>query len=505
MAIDALAIPFDITWQRLGFMGDMIERGFADDQMPAKWRSSAAIYGYLVPEVETAEAYPDHRVMYLKIAASITGWSPREDLGQYLRIRDDEPWAPDGNEADPGSSGGSDDPIQNAAQGTISDSAALGRTYWPCVAAIAQIAVYPRPEAGVADADYPYIVDFEPKRRELYEMVTATNEVLSGSSQNTNIRKGTTSTHSGDVTAQTSWKVPFVGETGVTARYGYSRESVNIETTDASTERRETAGRSTQLAQMYQLFSGYHVGTNRAVFVVFPRPHIVSESSQIENSLINGERRLEGTQDLFLIVQIPKSIPGVCVRVLLDLSHKTDGHTRPGRRYTTTRRRVAGCVNFGNDRLLPVIDPPPAVAPPRLEVIDEGEIGGWRSPDHAAMKTGRAARLGFADDYNLANAQLQRTLLGTAASGGYRPRPFAETATFYHLASEELVRAGATLEELNLAGYLEPGEKTTLAAAGIAKLGDLFVDNKTPGETPPVVATVRARVWKSIVSKAKQG
>lgn len=26
MALDALAIPFDITWQRLGFMADMIER-----------------------------------------------------------------------------------------------------------------------------------------------------------------------------------------------------------------------------------------------------------------------------------------------------------------------------------------------------------------------------------------------------------------------------------------------------------------------------------------------
>jgi hypothetical protein len=32
MAIDALAIPGDIAWQRLGFMSAMIERGFADER-----------------------------------------------------------------------------------------------------------------------------------------------------------------------------------------------------------------------------------------------------------------------------------------------------------------------------------------------------------------------------------------------------------------------------------------------------------------------------------------
>jgi hypothetical protein len=69
------------------------------------------------------------------------------------------------------------------------------------VAAIAQVAVYPRPEAGVADDDYPYIADFEPKKRELYEAVTATNEVLSGSQHNTNVRKGSTTTASNEVTA----------------------------------------------------------------------------------------------------------------------------------------------------------------------------------------------------------------------------------------------------------------------------------------------------------------
>ena len=234
---------------------------------------------------------------------------------------------------------------------------------------------------------------------------------------------------------------------------------------------------------------------------MFPRPHIVSESAQVENSLISGERKLEGVQDLFLVVQVPRANPGFCVRVHLDLSHKTDGHARAGLPYTTTRRRVAGCATFAGDRLAVVRGAaPPATA---LEVIDEGLVSGWLATDGDHLKTGRAARIGLADDYNLANAQLQRALLGTAASAGYRPRPFVETATFYRLAQAELVRAGASLDDLEKFGYLEAGEATALSAAKVAKLGDLFADPAAGTPLPKVVATVRARVWAAIVARAR--
>lgn len=505
MALDALAIPFDITWQRLGFMPDMIERN-SGDELPPMWRSSATIYGYVVPDAETAEAYPDHRIVYLKVSTSITGWSPREALRSYLRIKEERPWEPDIGDGDDGNGGGGDsgDPVQDTAQGAISGSPALGRNYWPCVAAIAQVAVYPRPEQGVSDEDYPYIADFEPKKRELYEAVTATNEVLSGSHANTNVRKGSTTSESSEISASATggFRIGPVGVgTSVGGKHEWGREDVNITTTDASTERRETAGRSTQLSQMYQLFNGYHVGTNRAVFAMFPRPHIVSESAQVENSLISGERKLEGVQDLFLVVQVPRTNPGFCVRVHLDLSHKTDGHARAGLPYTTTRRRVTGCATFADDRLVVVRGAaPPATA---LEVIDEGQVSGWLATDGDQLKTGRPARVSLADEYNLANAQLQRALLGTAASAGYRPRPFVETATFYRLAQAELVRAAATVDDLEKFGYLQAGDATALAAAKIAKLGDLFADPAAGTPLPKVVATVRARVWQAIVARAK--
>src|SRR5262249_38368903 len=44
--------------------------------------------------------------------------------------------------------------------------------------------------------DYPYIMDFEPKKRELYEAVTQTGESVSQSASNLNVRKGATDTSS---------------------------------------------------------------------------------------------------------------------------------------------------------------------------------------------------------------------------------------------------------------------------------------------------------------------
>ena len=135
MAADALSIPFDITWKRLAWSVDMLDRSFGNG-LPPKWRSSMAVYAYVVPLLETAEDYPDGRIVYLKLSASITGWSPRETIeGHFLP---DPSW----------------DPWQRAAWEAIAASPTLTRSYWPCVAAIAQLGVYFRPEAGVADDDY---------------------------------------------------------------------------------------------------------------------------------------------------------------------------------------------------------------------------------------------------------------------------------------------------------------------------------------------------------------
>lgn len=43
-------------------------------------RLSMAIYSYVVPEEQTAESYPDSRIVYLKLTCSITGFN----ISEYL-------------------------------------------------------------------------------------------------------------------------------------------------------------------------------------------------------------------------------------------------------------------------------------------------------------------------------------------------------------------------------------------------------------------------------------
>jgi len=453
----------------------MLDRSFSGG-LPPKWRSSLAVYAYPLPLADTEDEYPDSRIIYLKIAASITGWSPREVLDGHLLP--DPSW----------------DPWQRAAWEAISASPALSRSYWACVSAILQVSVYPRPEAGVADDDYPHIIDFEPKKRELYETVTETREALSGSSGNVNVRKGTTSTHSVelDVTAKTS--IPMVGGAEVHAGYGYQRESVDITTSDSSTERRETAGRSTQLSQMYQLFNGYHVGTNRAVFAIFPRPHIVAKSAQVEHNLINGERRLEGVQDVFLVVQVPRSIQGVCVRAYLDTGHKLSVDS-PGLgvgmtpQLVVTRRNVGGCGVFENDRLRAV--PPPVDDTPRQPmIVGEHEVASTLPSHRRRATTGAAARVEVADDLNLGQADVRAAVLADATTGAYEPRPFIETAAFGRLASVDLRGTAVDLKTLVDSGFVSPQEEVALRRLGVETTGEIFSYEKDM----PAVSTVRSRL-----------
>jgi hypothetical protein len=75
MAIQALTPPQDITWTRAVFARDMIDTNFGDLIFGPKWRSSLAVYYYIVPDEETADAYPNSRIVYLKFTSSITAMS----------------------------------------------------------------------------------------------------------------------------------------------------------------------------------------------------------------------------------------------------------------------------------------------------------------------------------------------------------------------------------------------------------------------------------------------
>ena len=77
---------------------------------------------------------------------------------------------------------------------------------------------------------------------------------------------------------------------------------------------------------MYHQLNSYHLGTNRAVFYVLPRPHIVQLNSEnpeeIDRStFVDGPRLLEGVQEFFLVVLRPDHIKDICVDAYLETAH----------------------------------------------------------------------------------------------------------------------------------------------------------------------------------------
>ncbi len=308
MALNTLAFPTDIQWRRLCVSSDMLVRDVCDREFPPRWRSSIAIFTYEPPEDQ--QTYPDHLVSYVKVSCSITGIQPGAEVGM------DHPEAiADFNDAK-----------------VIEEFASIVDQYYPCYGAVLEVAVKPNLQgeglSHVPLSTFPYFIDFEPKKREVIEVVTDTGERMSRSEAAVNVRKGTTTTVGHEVVDTDTWGLNagvtagvvslggmFSHSSGTTDMTGTQQE--NIRTTDHAREQRELFSHQTQLSQMYHQFTGYHIGTNRAVFFMLPRPHILDR----EHTFVNGPRQLEGVQDVLLVMMRPKSMDTVCVEAYLETAH----------------------------------------------------------------------------------------------------------------------------------------------------------------------------------------
>lgn len=492
MAGDALSIPFDIPWTRVAWSRDMLDRT-RGGSVPSKWRTSMAVYAYPVPLEQTAEDYPDSRIVYLKVSASITGFTKNEALSDETVLNPDD-W------------------VQDAWDTVL----APGNTapYWPCLCAFVQLSIHPRVAAGteVSDDDYPYVMDFEPKKRELYEAVTDTREMLSGSAARLGTQKGATSTTGTEQTASLQAGISGLGLSlggSVSERSFSNRESIDMTTTDSSTERRETLGFSTQLSQMYQLFNGYHLGTNRALFAIFARPHTkTAEADQVPNNLLMGERRLEGIQDMFVVVHLPRTMPGMCLDAWIDTGNKPeisddlDQHDN-GTSMVVTRRLITGCADFVGDKLAVMPPPPPPAPGPRVMVVGEGLIVPGerfqkRRPGELARLT-KGNHTVVADHLNLLQAEVRRQAMVSQADTGYAPRRYTQTDAFRHSATRALRASTKSLSSLVSLGYLTASEEASLAREGIRVAGDVFKE-PAAGAWPEIVLAARARLLDALTN-----
>jgi hypothetical protein len=314
MGTNLLSLPVDIPWRRLCVTPEMVDTTYADERFPFKWRPSTAIFTYEPPAEDQPQ--PGYTVSYLKVACTITGFQPAEDPELAKRVASD--W--DGEQP-------------------IAEWQRMLRTYYGCFGAIVQVAVFPKGDpdevAKIPKEQFPYFADFEPKRRELYEIVTETGEAMSRTLEQVGVNKGLTTTGSDEVldvfagsSSQGGGGFSFlgigIGGSGASSQQGQwgtrsmnSDQVSNVRTSDQAREARETLSHTTQLTQMYHQLDSYHLGTNRAVFFLLPRPHIVD----VPNGFVDGPRRLEGIQEFFLAVVRPSSIEDICVDVHLETAH----------------------------------------------------------------------------------------------------------------------------------------------------------------------------------------
>lgn len=301
MSSQLLNLPINIPWCQIAVTEQMMDRDFGDKKFPAPWRSSIAISAYEPKTDELPEEFSDKQITYLKITCSITGYQPtREETARGYADLDD----------------GSTMIRQ------IFDE------YLACYGVMLNVAVFSAKTQEVSTrttiqvdddiANYPHIIAIEPKNRDLYQSVTENGEMLTTSNAKVSTDKTSTQTESTETGLSLAAEYKGVSA-GMTHKWGSTDQDSNSIQTDASRERRETQGTTTQLSQMYNLLTGYHQGTNRATFLMLPRPHTLQATDR--RTFVQGLRVIEGVQEFMLIVERPSSINSLCVEVFLETGH----------------------------------------------------------------------------------------------------------------------------------------------------------------------------------------
>lgn len=283
-----MSLPIDIVWKRLALDDEMMWLDPPGLVYPNRWIPTVTIF-YAHPQADLIpDEYKENIITYLKIVCSITGTNLLNDS-----LTKGEPW-----------------PIDHEASKVIAKNLAV---YYGCYGAILEVDVTPyQADENISPSDYPYFLDFQPKKREIYEAVTESGEILSGSKQSTSVRKSISETE--DIEYAEGIATPTVPQIkGI-----WHEEISNVRNIDASRENREKFSHTTNLSQLYHQLNSYHLGTNRALFFLQPRPHVVDPKHQ---TFLFGPRRLEGIQEFFFVVIQPKSHPGLCVSAGLQTGH----------------------------------------------------------------------------------------------------------------------------------------------------------------------------------------
>ncbi|WP_163379592.1 hypothetical protein [Cyclobacterium sp. SYSU L10401] len=289
-----LNLPTDIPWRLIANSSDMMDMKFCDGQLPPPWRSSIALSVFEPTVEDLPSSLCDRRLTYLKVSGSITGTQLESIEGlSGTGLKDGVP--------------------------TKERLKELLGEYMACYGVLVNVAVHPIVEGGKGTGHYPRIIDFEPKRRDLYQAATESGEVLTASVNRLRLDKTFSHTESVETGLSLTASYEGKGQGSLSRAWGETTQDVRSSTRDAHQEERERFATTTHLNQMYNLLTGYHLGTNRSVFLMLPRPN--TEQPSEHRTFAQGLRVIEGVQDFFLVVSRPRDSDGLRVEIQLETGH----------------------------------------------------------------------------------------------------------------------------------------------------------------------------------------
>jgi len=304
---DPSDLSISIPWKVIAASPDMMDVNYNNRRFPPAWHSSLAISVY-EPEVdELPSNLCDQKIAFVKVTCSLTGFQPVKGISGDVNL--------------------GDEPLEELER--------LTTEYLGCYGALLNVAFFPPPPiiplgGGVPNlANYPHILDFSPKSRELVRSMTESGDTLTGSTRNIRIDQSHTTTQKNETTLSAEATVEAGGgDSGglkpkLTGRVSHTWGTTTEDTRGLSVETggilEQRKSYSTDLDQLYSLLTGYHSGTNRATFIMLARPGTQQATNRRTFAL--GLRMLEGVQDFIFIVSRPVDQDSLCIEASLNTGH----------------------------------------------------------------------------------------------------------------------------------------------------------------------------------------
>ncbi len=152
-----MSLPSDIVWKRLALDEEMMWKPpaayAAIAKYPPAWHPSVTIFHANPDEEMVPEEYQNETITYLKVVCSLTGTTALKGNTNLSA------WPPD-----------------HAAANLVTKNLT---PYYGCYGAILEVDLEPFDTTDVDASEYPYFLDFQLKKQEIFEPVTKTGESMS--------------------------------------------------------------------------------------------------------------------------------------------------------------------------------------------------------------------------------------------------------------------------------------------------------------------------------------